>query len=364
KRLHSVVEEIASVNNPVDTTAMGNEETFARALSIVLDDEGVDAAIAIFVPPIYTDPNLVAAQISEVSADRQKTVLGCLMGTKGVAAGIRTLQQHKIPAFPFPESAVRALHAMIRYRRWLEREPGKIVTFQVDREAVARIFERTRDEGRDYLTDYDAITVFRAYGIPFVPSILCRSEEEVVAAARKLGFPVVVKLSAPALIHKSDIGGVIVGISDEAQLRGALRDLLDRTMRHKISGAAFIVQRMVPAGRETILGVNNVPNFGPLIMFGLGGTHVEIFKDVAFGIAPLSDADARELIRSIRSYPVLSGVRGEAGVCEEALVEALLRLSQLAADFPEIAEIDINPFLAFPQREASMAVDGRIRLSS
>ena len=149
RRLESVVEEIASVENPVDTTAMGDEQTFARALSVVLDDEGVDAAIAIFVPPIYTDPGRVAAEISEVSAGREKTVLGCLMGTKGVAAGIRTLQRHKIPAFPFPESAVRALHAMIRYRRWLERDPGKIVSFPVDREGVARIFARTRAAGRD-----------------------------------------------------------------------------------------------------------------------------------------------------------------------------------------------------------------------
>jgi acetyltransferase len=365
RRLREYLPPEASVHNPVDLIASGDEDAFQYSLDQVLQDGSVDAAIVIFVPPIFTDPTKVACRISEVAGRSAKPVLGCFMGTRGVSGGVEELKKHGIPAYSFPESAAEALSAMVNYGRWKERERGKTVEYRVETDAVKKIFERCRKEERPYLSDFEVVEVLQAYGIPFARAVLCESFPEVARAAGQMGYPVVLKATSKNLVHKSDIGGVEVDIRSENELEEAFTRMQANLEKKGVSpdGLSFAVQEMVSGGRETILGLNSVPNFGHLVMFGLGGVYVEALKDVVFRISPLTDRDAQEMVEAIRGYPILKGIRGERPVAFQTITETLMRLSQLAQDFPEILEMDLNPFMAFPDPAGCKSVDARIKIS-
>lgn len=362
RRLRAEVAEEASVENPVDLIASADAAIYREALDIVLQDPNVDAAIAIFVPPVQVDTGAVAAGIAEiVDRHEEKTVLACLMGKKGVHGGMTELKRHNIPAFMFPESAARALAAMSRYRRWRERPLGEVIEFGVARERAAKAIASARADGREDLSLGEVEEVLAAYGIPLVESRFAASAEAAVAAAEDLGWPVALKVEAADVVHKSDVGGVRLGLENADEVRAAYAAIESAVGAGRMEGAR--VQSMVEGGRETVIGMTNDRLFGPLVMFGLGGIHVEVLNDVVFRIAPVTGIDAAEMVRSLRGDALLAGVRGEPPVAFGAIEEAILRVSQLVLDFPEIAEMDVNPFLAFPEREACRAVDGRIRLA-
>jgi acetyltransferase len=365
KKLRDYLPAEASVSNPVDLIASGDEDTFQYALDQVLEDANVDAAIVIFVPPIFTDPTKVAQKISEVAHRFDKPVLGCFMGTKGVAGGVEELKRHRIPAYLFPESAAEALSAMVGYGRWKQKERGKEITFDVNRITVAEVLNRCKQDDRPHLSDLEVLQVLEAYGIPVARSTVGCSLEEVKEGAKQMGYPVVLKVMSKEIIHKSDIGGVAVDIRSDGELEKAYEEMRAGIKEREISGdgLCFAVQEMISGGREAILGLNFVPNFGHLVMFGLGGIYVEAFKDVCFRISPLSDRDAKEMTEGIRGYPILKGIRGEKSVAFEKITESLMRLSQLAQDFPEILELDINPFMTFPDPDRCRSVDARIQIS-
>jgi len=361
-RLRADVAEEASVQNPVDLIASADAAVYRVALDIVLQDANVDAAIAIFVPPVQVDTGAVATGIAEIVARHEdKTVLACLMGKKGVHGGMTELKRHNIPAFMFPESAARALAAMVRYRRWRERPLGDVVELEADPARARAAIDSARRDGREHLTLAEVEEVLGAYGIPLVESRFASSSEAAVEAAESLGWPVVLKVESPSVVHKSDVGGVRLGLEDADEVREAYSEIEAAVGAGRMEGVR--VQRMIEDGRETVIGMTNDRTFGPLIMFGLGGIYVEVLGDVVFRIAPISAIDAREMVRSLRGDALLAGVRGEEPVAYEALEDAILRVSQLVLDLPEIAEMDVNPFLAFPERERCLAVDGRIRLS-
>ena len=361
-RLRAEVAEEASVQNPVDLIASADAAVYRVALDIVLHDPNVDAAIAIFVPPVQVDTGAVATGIAEiVGRHEDKTVLACLMGKKGVHGGMTELKRHNIPAFMFPESAARALAAMVRYRRWRERPLGDVVELDADSARARAAIESARRDGREHLTLGEVEEVLGAYGIPLVESRFASSPEAAVQAAESLGWPVVLKVESPSVVHKSDVGGVRLGLEDADEVRGAYAEIEAAIGPGRMEGVR--VQRMIEGGRETVIGMSSDRTFGPLVMFGLGGIHVEVLGDVVFRIAPISSIDAREMVRSLRGEALLAGVRGEGPVAYEALEDAIQRVSQLVLDLPEIAEMDVNPFLAFPERERCVAVDGRIRLS-
>ena len=360
KRLRAEGPEEASVENPVDLIASADAAIYRVALDIVLQDPNIDAAIAIFVPPVQVDAGSVATGIAEIVARHDKTVLGCLMGKKGLHVGMTELKRRNIPAFMFPESAARALAAMCRYRRWRDRPLGEVVEFDVDRERAADAIESARRNGRQHLTLGEVEEVLDAYGIPLAESRFAGSADAAVEAAEEVGWPVVLKVEAPSVVHKTDVGGVRLRLEGADEVREAFAGIEAAVGLGWMEGVR--VQRMVDGGRETVIGMTNDRLFGPIIMFGLGGIHVEVLKDVVFRIAPISGVDAGEMVRSLRGDALLSGVRGEPPVAFDALEDVIQRVSQLVLDLPEIAEMDINPFLAFPQRERSVAVDGRIRL--
>jgi acetyltransferase len=234
------------------------------------------------------------------------------------------------------------------------------VEYEVERERAARAVASARGDGREQLSPGEVEEVLCAYGIPLVESRFAATAEAAVGAAEELGWPVALKVESAEIVHKSDVGGVRLGLEDAAEVRAAYGEIESDVGAGRMDGVR--VQPMIEGGRETVIGMTNDRLFGPLVMFGLGGIHVEVLKDVVFRIAPVAGIDAAEMVRSLRGDALLAGVRGERPVAFGAIEEAILRVSQLVLDFPEIAEMDVNPFLAFPERAACVAVDGRIRL--
>lgn len=364
--LRSHLPEEASVNNPIDMIASANEASYRHALDALLRDPSVDSVIVIFVtPPMLVDPLGVAKAILEVrERHREKPVLGCLMGKDEIWACVQDLRRHKIPIYSFPEGAAKALAAMAKFRRWTLRPEGKIRLMNVDRKPVREIFENVRRDGRSRLTDNEVWQVLETYGFPLARSVVAKTVDDILSFAKEIKAPIVMKISSRKIVHKSDVGGVAVDLRNEFDIREAHRrmteNLSQRGLEKDIDG--IIVQEMVKGGKETILGMSCDPNFGPLIMFGLGGIFVETLKDVGFKVAPISDLDARELVESIKGYKLLQGIRGEPPVCTDVAIDALQRLSQLAMDFDEIAEMDMNPFILSHDRKDCKVVDARIVL--
>jgi acetyl coenzyme A synthetase (ADP forming)-like protein len=362
--IRAQVPEEAAVRNPVDLIASATAETFGNVVGLVLQDPNVDAVIvSVAPPPLKGQAGDVAEAIVKATAARRDIpVMAVLLGRQGVSAGMRNLLRAGMPGYIFPESAARALAMMNRYRKWLERPEGTEQRFPADAARVAGIVERARREGREKLSEAEALEVLDAYGIPTVPWRQAASEDEAVAAAHALGHPVVLKVISRSIVHKSDVGGVVVGLGSEREVREGYRRMLQRVKeRAGVAAEAVLVQRMIPGGRETIVGSARDPRAGPLIMFGLGGVAVEVLKDVVFRVHPLTDMDAREMVRSIKGYALLEGVRGEAAVDVVALEEILQRVSQLVGEHEAILDMDINPLVSFPDR--ALALDARFRIA-
>ena len=355
--------EEASLANPVDMIASATPQSYRIAVEAVLADPNVDAVVATFVPPLGVRQEDVAEAIVSVAAGQtEKPVVAVLMGREGLPQGLAELNAAGIPGYRFPESGVRALAAMYRYRRWLQRPAGEVRRFDADREGVARILAAAREEGREKLSETEVMRVLQAYGIPVAPYAVARTADEAAEAAAAIGYPVVAKVLSPRIIHKSDVGGVAVGIEDEAELRAAFGRMTGEVpARAGIDPAeveGVLVQKMVGGGKETIIGMTLDPQFGPVLMFGLGGIYVEALRDVVFRVQPVTDVDAREMVRGIRGAALLQGVRGEPASDLAAVEETIQRISQLVGDHEAIREMDVNPWLAFAQ--GGVAVDGRI----
>jgi acetyltransferase len=363
-RLREFLSPEASFSNPLDMIAGANDEAYRKSLGVLLDDENVDAVIVIFVHPVYVDARKIAAAIIEASRKQGgKPILCCFMGKKDEFSGIEELQQAGLPTYLFPESAVMSLAAMEKYGRIRKTAMGKVVLFDdVDRAKAQKIFDRVKAEKRQRLTDLEVGEVLSAYGLPMPKFLICKSLEDSVRVGETLKYPVVLKVISPQIVHKSDVGGVILDVRNEAELvRGYMR-IQDniKKLPHKVDNYQIMAQEMITGGKELIMGVSYDPAFGPLIMFGLGGIYVEFIKDVNFRIYPITDLDAREMVTSLKGYKLLEGVRGEKGVNIDGIVESLERLSQLIGDFPCIQELDLNPFVAYPEKEKCLALDARI----
>jgi len=355
----------ANIYNPIDVRGDAQTDRYALALEAVLKDEGVDGVIVMLAPQVTTQVEETAEAVGQIVARYDKPVLGCFMGQARVGPGIKVLNEYKVPNYPFPERAVGALKAMLGYRRWLDRPPLEIEEFDVDRERVKGIFDQVRADGRQTIGDAEARDIMEAYGIRIPASKLATTADEAVEVAEEIGYPVVMKIASPDILHKTDIGGVKLGISSATDVRDAFDLLVYRATRYMPDAEIWgcLVQEMVRGGKEVIVGMNCDPQFGPLMMFGLGGIYVEALKDVAFRIAPFSRQEAEEMITEIRSYSLLRGVRGERPSDTEAIADTLLRLSQLVTDFPEIMEMDINPLIVFEAGRGVVGVDMRLVLA-
>jgi acetyltransferase len=384
-KLRTRLPEEASVKNPVDLIASATPDNYEFALNCVFDDPDVDAAIAAFVPPLGIQTKDVAAAIVRVNERHpDKPLLAVLMGRQGLPAGLAELHEARIPAYIFPESAARALAAMWDFRQTSERPAGKPATFDTDDEAVSRILTTTLEAGQRKLSEPDALRVLEAYGIPTLPwrfvaadgtgSLATRAAE----AAGDLGLPVALKVVSRHIVHKTELGGVALGLESKAQVERAVLDMVKRLQSAPAqTGAAdaggeaprtggvpvidgVLIQEMSAGGTETIVGLTRVERIGALVMFGLGGIYVEVMKDVVLRLAPLLDTDADAMIREVKMFRLLEGTRGEQPRDLAALAETILRISQLAERHPRIAEMDINPLIARPK--GVVAIDARIQL--
>jgi acetyl coenzyme A synthetase (ADP forming)-like protein len=360
-QLKPLFPEEASIRNPLDMIASATPAHYRTALDAVLNDPNVDSALAVFVPPLGVRQEDVAESIVTVAATHvQKPVLAVLMGREGLPQGRAELHKAGIPAYVFPESAARGLAALRRQREWTARPVGAPPVIQVDRDRAARALAESCADGSGKLGELEALELLAAYGIPVAATRLATSPDEAARVAAEMGFPVVLKAVSPELVHKTDVGGVRVGLMSPVEVATAGAEMVDavrRALPHAdVTG--LLVQRMVNGGRETIVGISRDPAFGPLLMFGLGGIYVEALKDVVFRLAPIQPLDAYDMVHSIRGVALLDGIRGAPPVDFAALTDVLLRISQLAIDFPEIAELDVNPLLTFSK--GVTAVDARV----
>ncbi|HSS75358.1 MAG TPA: acetate--CoA ligase family protein [Thermoanaerobaculia bacterium] len=357
--LRSFLPPEASVGNPVDMIASATPEGYAKSVAAVLDDPGVDMAMVINVTPVLASPIDVLQAIAAVSRERSKPVLAVMMATEEFYDAVKT-QRDLPPVYHFPEPAARVMFLLARYAAW-RRRPADLPApnFETDDAQVATILESVKD---GYLDQAAAFRVLELYGVPVAKWRLASGRDEVLAAAREIGYPVVLKAVASDLVHKSEAGAVRVDLRDEEELGTAVTEM-ERSVEaagHAVEG--FLVQEMARGGHEVIFGITTDPRFGPLLMFGLGGKYVEVFQDVRFAVTPLDAEEARDVVRGIRGFKLLEGVRGEPGADLDLLVEILLRLAQLSQRHPRIRELDLNPFLAGPDRNSARALDARIRV--
>lgn len=364
-RLEENLPPAASANNPVDVLGDAGADRYEDALRIVTADEGVDSTIVLLTPQAMTKAKETAESIVKVFQETGKTILCSFIGSEMVREGVDALREHRIPQFPSPERAARALQAMSDYVDWCARPPRVIQRLPVHRVRVEKIIRRHRALGQSAVGEQATKDILEAYGFVIPKDALARTVDEARTAAERIGYPVVLKIASKDISHKTDIGGVKLGLENEEQMVDAFELMMMRIKRRqpdaKLDG--ILIQEMKFGGKEVFIGMTRDPQFGPLLVFGLGGIHVEVLKDVSFELAPLTAEEAHSMIERTKTYKLLQGVRGEMGVDTDTVADALRKVSQLSMDFPEIQELDINPLKVSTSGEDAIAIDGRIRLS-
>jgi len=367
QKLEQYLPDAASAANPVDVLGDARADRYRFALQTVSTDPKVDGLLVVLTPQAMTEIDATAEAIGKLSREIDKPVLSCFMGEAKVEAGIEILRTYEVPNYSFPERAALAFRAMSDYRAVRNRPLPEFESFDTDDQAVRDVLDKARHDGRYAIGDAEAWDILEAYGIRIPDTKLAESQDEAVKIAAEIGYPVVLKIASPDILHKTDVGGVKVGLENGEEVRDAFELMTYRAERYlpeaRIWGCQ--VQEMAPpGGLEVLIGMNRDPQFGPLITFGLGGIYVEVLKDVTFRVAPFSRREAQEMLNEIRSYPLLEGVRGKPPVDKEAIVDILLRMGQLVQTFPEIAEFDINPLMVYPREQGAIAIDMRLVLSS
>jgi len=353
----------ASVGNPIDVLGDGAPDRFVTAVDAAQDDSGVDAIIAILAPQAITKPLETARAIKDCMR-HEKPLFACFMGGEDVMPGREELTAANIPNYPSPERAVRTLKAMCDYVAWRNRPPRIVTRFPVNRRRVERIVTRHQRNDIYNIGEAKAKEILVAYNFKVPAGRLAMTAEEAVEVADEIGYPVAMKIASPDILHKSDIGGVKLNLESVEAVRDAY-DLMMLRIGQKLPKAnleGVYMEEMCPRGREVIIGMSYDQQFGPMLMFGLGGIFVEVMKDVTFHLAPITAEEAMQMLKGTRSFALLKGVRGQSGVNLSAIGGSLQRLSQLITDFPQIIEMDINPLIVGSTGADPVAADARITL--
>ncbi len=363
-KLRSFLPSAASVKNPIDMIASAPIEHYKQTLETVIADENVDMIMVIYLPFLGLKDIDVAKAVMEIKAQYpQKPVIGVFMTKSEFFTALSDMDVN-MPFFMYAEEAADGFNRLNQQRKWIERPEGTIMKYDVDYKRAQEIIAKSINEGREQLTTRESIDVLDAYGIRVCKSGFAKSEDEAVSIADSIGYPVVMKMTSKTTSHKTDVGGVRVNIQSAEQLRAEYQDLIAKlTEKGLLEGLeGVIIQEMVKGSREMVCGIATDPQYGPMMMFGLGGVFIEVMKDVTFRIAPLTDMDAKDMIKSVKAYKLLQGARGTTPAQMEQIEETLLRLSQLVSDFKFIDELDINPLLISEKTGEGIAVDGRIKV--
>lgn len=358
----------ASVNNPIDLLGDALSDRYEFALRSVLQDANTDAVLVLLSPHAMTECEQTAQAIVRVANENgsEKPILACFLGASRVAEAVRILREGQIPPYDSPESAVKTLQVMCRYATWKSRPKRVVKLFNVNRRKVERIIERHNRMQQYEIGEMEAKEILEAYGFVTPQGGVATTPEQAAGIANQIGYPVVLKIWSPDILHKTDVGGVKTNVASEQEVIDVF-DLMMYRIPKKAPNANVLgicVEQMCSSGREVILGMNRDPRFGPLMMFGMGGKLVEVLEDVVFYPAPLTADEAREMLLRTRTYDILRGTRGEEGVDIDAIAEALQRLSQLVTEFPQIEELDINPFVVGREGTTPIAVDAMMAIKS
>jgi acyl-CoA synthetase (NDP forming) len=364
KELKKYLPSTANFNNPVDVIGDAAKDRYENTLATVLADRGVDAALIILTPQSMTDAIGTAEAIVNIARNSIKPILCAFMGVVDVSDGVKLLQKHKVPVYQFPESAARSLGALRQGMKWLFRKILPQYNLVYDREKAAGIIEKYMKEGRKVLGELDGNEILKCYGFKTIPMALSKTAEEAVQIADKLGYPIVMKIVSPQIMHKSDAGGVKVGLNDDKEVEQAFGLIMENASAYDPEALleGVLVQKLAPKGKEVILGLTKDPVFGHAVMFGLGGIFVEVYKDVAFRLSPMGRNVARRMVKSIRGYPILKGLRGEAPSDIEAIEKNIVSLKAMADNHPMIKELDINPLFVHEEGQGTTVADIIIRL--
>ncbi|HPG65860.1 MAG TPA: acetate--CoA ligase family protein [Candidatus Hydrogenedentes bacterium] len=354
----------ASVGNPIDVLGDADPARYVLALDAAQDDDTVDGILVLLTPQAMSNPTATAEAIIKASRGT-KPVLVSFMGGQDVMAARSVFVAANVPDYPSPERAATAFKAMVDCAAWRNRPPRVVVRFPVNRRRVERILARQKRTGRKEVGEVEGKEILRAYDFHVLPGQLARTAEEAVAVADRVGYPVAMKIVSPDIIHKSDFGGVRLGLSTASKVRDAFDLMMLRIGRRAPEAQlrGVYVEKMGSPGREVILGMHRDAQFGPMLMFGLGGVFVEVMKDVSFYLAPLTHAEAMQMLASTRSFALLKGARGQAPVDLAAIAGALQRISQLVTDFPQVVEMDINPFIVGEVGTPPVVADARMTIS-
>jgi acetyl coenzyme A synthetase (ADP forming)-like protein len=369
KKLREKLPSTASVNNPVDVIGDADAKRYEDAIRYTLEDENVDGAIVILAPAATTEIMETAKIVPRVAKDIDKPILSSFMGLVDVSEGVRYLEQNGIPNYVFPEEASRTMAAMIKYSENMKPHEGRrreIFRLLEDQEKAAAVIAAKLSGRKEYfMTEKEAHELLRCYGFPLLKSRLVSEPSELAGAIKEVGFPAVMKLDSPDILHKSDAGGVRLGIKSAEQAEQTFHEIVASAKKYRPSALirGILFQQMAQEGVEVILGSTRDPRFGPICMFGLGGIFVEALKDVTFRLAPMWETSAENMIRDIKAYRVLKGIRGRPPADIKAAKLCILRLSAMVANHTEIAELDINPLILYPEGEGCVVADARIILS-
>lgn len=365
RKLQEFLPDAASAANPVDVLGDALADRYTFAFEHTINDPNVDGMIVIVTPQAMTEIESTAHALGAISKKTGKPILGCFMGEHRIGVAIDILAaQYGIPNYPFPERAAGAFAAMRDYRELASAPDSQPPRFQVGDDTVRATFCKVREAGRVSIGDNESRDILEAYGMRIPRATLAPTADDAVAAADSIGYPVVLKIASPDILHKTDVGGVKVGLSSPNDVRDAFELIVYRAQRY-VPGATIwgcLVQEMIPKGTEILVGMSRDPQFGPLVTFGLGGIYVEALKDVTFRVAPFDRDDAEAMLGEIRAHALLEGVRGEKPIDREAVIETLLKVSQLVTDYPQIVELDINPLVVY--QKGAIALDARLVLSS
>jgi len=363
-KIDAVIPPWGSSRNPVDIVGDADFNRFHNVLDRVLAHPNVGAVITMCTPSGTLDYDKLAEVIVTMSKKYKKTMLASLMGLDEGITNREILAKGGIPYYTYAEGAIRTLTAMLRFSNWISSSPGKISKFKVNKAVVKKIFDKVKKEGRPNLLEEEGQEVLRAYGFPLPKSMLAKTENDAVKIAKKIGYPVVMKIASPQIIHKSDAGGVKVNLANDQDVKSAFKEIVSNAKKYnkKAEIKGVLIVEMVKGGKELIIGSKLESGMGPVIMLGMGGIYVEVLKDVTFKLAPVTDKEADDMIASIKMKKILEGVRGEKPSDKSKLSECIQKLSQLVTDFSEIKELDMNPVLVMEKGKGCKILDVRIGL--
>ncbi len=358
-KLRAGLPKEASVNNPVDLIGDAQADRYELALQ-ALHDESVDCGLVLLTPQAMVDLRKVAETIATVGPKSGKTILTSILGLTDITPAVEVLESNNIPHYTFPESAVRALAAMYEYQRWVDRPRTQVKHFDVDIGKAQDIISTAKRAGLTNLPQDDALRILSTYGLPVIKTETASSKTEAIEAAKRIGYPVAMKIVSPDVVHKIDVGGVKLDLNSDQDISEAYDEIL-KNVKARIPNARIegvLLQEFVTGGTETIIGIHRDPKFGPLLMFGLGGIYVEAYRDVSFRLAPIRELSADNMISQIRGSKILQGFRGQPPADTKAIAECIERLSQLSIELPDVVELDVNPLVAF--QNGCRALDARI----